>query len=211
MRLRGLYIITATCDSTEILGRQVEQALCGGARLVQYRNKSVDARRRRADAAALVGLTRRYGVPLIVNDDVELALEVGANGVHLGRDDPDPAAARRRLGADRLIGVSCYDRFERAVTAVESGADYVAFGSFYPSPTKPQAVTADPQLLYRARRELAVPTVAIGGITPENGGSLVAAGADMLAVISAVFGRPDIRAAARRFADLYQAPEDIAP
>jgi thiamine-phosphate pyrophosphorylase len=182
----------------------VSEAIDGGARLVQYRDKSRDAARRREEAAGLAALCRLHGVPLIVNDDVELASEVGADGVHLGRDDPAVATARRRLGEAALIGVSCYDRFERAVAAAAAGADYVAFGRFFASATKPDSVRAETGLLRRARRELGLPVVAIGGITPENGGALIAAGADMLAVVRAVYAAADVRAAAAALARLFQ-------
>ncbi len=209
MSLRGLYVITRDRpDASGTLTDHVEQALRGGARVVQYRDKSGDRARQHRDAAALVHLCRRYRAPLIVNDDFELARAVGADGVHLGREDGDPVAARQRLGNRKLIGVSCYDQFDLAIAAAEAGADYVAFGSFFPSPTKPQAVRADTELLRRARRSLPVPVVAIGGITPENGGALITAGADMLAVISAVFDQADISAAARDFSDLFEQPED---
>jgi thiamine-phosphate pyrophosphorylase len=182
----------------------VSEAIDGGGRLVQYRDKSNDAARRREEAGALAALCRLRGVTLIVNDDVELAAEVGADGVHLGRDDAAVATARRRLGEAALIGVSCYDRFELAVAAAAAGADYVAFGRFFPSATKPDAVHAETGLLRRARRELGLPVVAIGGITPENGGALIAAGADMLAVVRAVFAAADVRAAAAALARLFQ-------
>lgn len=212
MSLQGLYVITGDrSEASWTLTDGVEQALRGGARLVQYRDKSTERARRDREAAALVQLCRRYRTPLIVNDDLELARAVEADGVHLGREDGDPAAARQRLGRGKLIGVSCYNRFDLAVAAAEAGADYVAFGSFFPSPTKPQAVRADPELLRRARRSLPIPVVAIGGITPENGRALITAGADMLAVISAVFDQADISAAARDFSDLFEQPEDNAP
>lgn len=214
MNLSGLYVVTPTpadATSTGVLTEQVSAALAGGARIVQYRDKTRDAFRRRERAAALAALCRRRGVPLIVNDDVDLALAVAADGVHLGRDDCDPGTARRLLGAARLIGVSCYNDFDLALAAVDAGADYVAFGSFYPSPSKPRAVRADPDLLRRGRRTLPTPVVAIGGITPENGAALLEAGADALAVVSAVFGQTDIRAAARRFANLFDRTEDPHP
>jgi len=205
MRLRGLYAITAG-DTVTTLGltEQVARAIAGGARVIQYRDKSGDPIKRLAEATALCSLCRTHGVPLLINDDVELAARVGAAGVHLGRDDADVAEARARLGSDAIIGVSCYNQFELAEHAAAAGADYVAFGSFFPSPTKPQAVPADPALLQRARSELHLPAVAIGGITPENGRALIAAGAAMLAVISGVFGATDIQAAARRYADLFE-------
>ena len=207
-RLRGLYVITdRALAGGRALPPLVEDALAGGARVVQYRDKTTDHARRHAEAAALAALCRDAAALLIVNDDVELALAVHADGVHLGRDDDAIAAARARLGPDRVIGVSCYDRFELALAAQEAGADYVAFGSFHPSPTKPAAVRADLSLLARGRRELALPLVAIGGITPENGRALVAAGADMLAVINAVFGAADVRGAAAAFAPLFASEE----
>ena len=211
-RLQGLYAITE--DRALSAGEAcvvVEAALRGGASLVQYRDKSSDHRRRLAAATALKALCARYRVPLLINDDVELARAVGADGVHLGRDDPDIGHARARLPDHSLIGVSCHNRFELAQQAVEAGADYVAFGSFFASPTKPQAVAATPDLLRRARTELSVPTVAIGGISPENGAALVRAGADMLAVISAVFAAPDVTAAARAFAPCFNPAEETRP
>jgi thiamine-phosphate pyrophosphorylase len=202
--LRGLYVIT---DHALAGGRPLPElaaeAVAGGARVVQYRDKTADPVRRLAEARALAAACRSAGALLIVNDDVELACAVQADGVHLGRDDAGIAVARARLGPDRLIGVSCYDRFDLALAARRAGADYVAFGSFFPSPTKPAAVRADVGLLERGRRELGLPLVAIGGITPENGAALVAAGADMLAVIHAVFGAADVRAAAAAFAPLF--------
>ena len=211
-RLQGLYAITE--DRALSAGEAcvvVEAALRGGASLVQYRDKSSDHRRRLAAATALKALCARYRVPLLINDDVELARAVGADGVHLGRDDLDVRQARARLPEHSLIGVSCYNRFELAQRAVDAGADYVAFGSFFASPTKPQAVAATPDLLRRARTELSVPTVAIGGISPENGAALVRAGADMLAVISAVFAAPDIAAAARAFAPCFNPVKETRP
>jgi thiamine-phosphate pyrophosphorylase len=210
--VHGLYVITDDRrQGAAALTAAVAAALRGGARIVQYRDKSTDRQRRSAEATALSALCQRRGVPFLVNDDVELALAVGADGVHLGRADPAVTSARRRLGKRRLIGVSCYNRLELARQAAIAGADYIAFGSFFASPTKPHAVVASPDLLARARRELTVPMVAIGGISPENGGALVRAGADMLAVISAVFAAPDITAAARAFASCFNPAEETDP
>ncbi|MFN2308957.1 MAG: thiamine phosphate synthase [Gammaproteobacteria bacterium] len=202
--MRGLYAITDTAltPGAQLLPA-VAAALRGGARVIQYRDKGLDLPRRAEQAAALVALCAGHGAQLIVNDDVELAAAVGAAGVHLGRDDADPRAARRRLGAAALIGVSCYNQLARAQAAAAAGADYVAFGRFFPSSTKPQAVAATPELLSAARRALDLPLVAIGGITPDNGARLIAAGADLLAVIHGVFGQADIEAAARRLARLF--------
>ncbi len=203
MNLSGLYAITPEHpDPGAALPDQVEQAILGGARVVQYRDKSGDGRRL-AEACSLLGVCRRHGVPLIVNDNVELAAAIGADGIHLGRDDMEPAAARLRLGSGVLIGISCYNRLENAERAQALGADYVAFGRFFPSTSKPGAVPADLELLQRARATLRLPLVAIGGINPQNGGPLVAAGADMLAVIDALFGAADIRTTALAFAELF--------
>lgn len=198
--LRGLYAITPDrrLDSVRLIAA-VDACLHGGARVIQYRDKGQDRARRLAEASAIGQLCRRHGALFLVNDDIDLAVATAADGVHLGRDDPDIDSARRRLPRTAVVGLSCYDRFDLALEAAARGADYVAFGSFFSSPTKPQAVRADPELLRRARRELAVPAVAIGGISPENGGALVQAGAAMLAVISAVFDAADVRAAAQSF------------
>ncbi|WP_266183893.1 thiamine phosphate synthase [Dyella humicola] len=200
LRGRGLYVITdgPRPDLLEV----VAQALAGGAQLVQYRDKTTDSARRLAEARVIQALCADRGIPMIVNDDIELARAAGADGVHLGEDDGDVAAARNALGQQAIIGVSCYDSLERARALAAAGADYVAFGAFFPSPTKPNAGRASPELL-RQSAALGVPRVAIGGITPDNGGSLIEAGADYLAVISAVFGAPDVRAAAECFAQLF--------
>ena len=201
-RLQGLYAIT---DSTLLTDDQlltaVEQAIRGGARIIQYRDKSSAQPRRLQQATQLLALCSQLGVTLIINDDVALAAAVGADGVHLGRDDGDIASARRVLGGG-IVGVSCYNQWPLAEAAVAAGADYIAFGAFFPSATKPNAVRATPELLERGR-ELGLPVVAIGGVTPENGRALVEAGADMLAVVQGVFAQPDINAAARRYAALF--------
>ncbi|WP_109125421.1 thiamine phosphate synthase [Dyella sp. C11] len=197
---RGLYVITdgPRPDLLEV----VAQALAGGARLLQYRDKTTDQARRLTEARAIRALCAARQVPLIINDDVELARQCGAAGVHLGEDDGDVAAARAVLGEDAIIGVSCYDSLERAHQLTDAGADYIAFGAFFPSPTKPNARRASFDLL-RQTAALGIPRVAIGGITPDNGESLIDAGADYLAVISAVFGDSDVRGAAARFAQLF--------
>jgi thiamine-phosphate pyrophosphorylase len=198
--LRGLYAITdgPRADLIEVCAA----ALAGGARLLQYRDKSTDAARRADEARALQALCAARGVPLIVNDDVELAAAVGAAGVHLGEDDAAVDAARARLGADAIIGVSCYDSIERARRLAAAGANYLAFGAFFPSPTKPLARRATTDLL-RAAQPLGLPRVAIGGITPENAAPLIAAGADCVAVVSAVFAGAEVESQARRFSRLF--------
>jgi len=193
--LRGLYAITPEGPGLEA---KVGAALEGGIALLQYRRKQGNA----GEAVRIAALARSFGVPLIVNDDVSLALEIGAAGAHLGREDGDLAAARRRLG-NGLLGASCYDELERARAAVAAGADYVAFGSVFPSPTKPHAARA-PLRLFAQAKTLGVPLAAIGGITIENAAVLVAAGADLLAVITDLFDAPDIRARARQYGKLFQ-------
>ncbi len=198
--LSGLYAITDSQMGAERdLPQLVEQALKGGAKIVQYRDKSTDHDRRLADASRLLDLCQRHSACFIINDDVELAAAVAADGVHLGRDDPDIESARRRLGEQAIIGVSCYNRLDLATAAQDAGVDYVAFGRFFPSSTKPQAVEAEIELLIQAKQALHIPIVAIGGITPENGAPLIDAGADMLAVIHGLFGQSDVRAAAEQF------------
>ncbi|MBK1719017.1 thiamine phosphate synthase [Thiocystis violacea] len=203
-RLHGLYAITPEVSHHPApLVEQVAEAIRGGARLIQYRDKGAGDKERRRQAEALLTLCRASGVPLIINDDLELAAELEADGVHLGRHDPDPRDARERLGDAAIIGVSCYDQLALAEAAQSAGADYVAFGSFFPSPTKPQAARPEPTLLTLARERLELPLVAIGGITSQNGGLLISAGARMLAVVTGVFAQPDISAAARVYTNLF--------
>lgn len=200
----GLYAITdSALHKGSALEEAVARAIAGGARVIQYRDKSEETDRRRSEAAMLVKICRAQGVPLIVNDDVELAREVDADGVHIGRDDSDLSSARSRLGDDFIIGVSCYDRVALAEAAQANGADYVAFGAMFASTTKPDASRAEIAIFEHARRSVGLPLVAIGGITPDNGASLLAAGADMLAVVTGVFAHEDAEKAARRYAALF--------
>jgi thiamine-phosphate pyrophosphorylase len=203
IEISGLYAITPEASDTAALLRQVRLALQGGATTLQYRNKTGDAVLRLEQAIALRRLTEEFAVPLIINDDAALAAQVDADGVHLGFDDGSVAAARAVLGNEKIIGVSCYNRIALAHQAAGQGADYVAFGAFFASNIKPDAVAATPDLLRQARREIALPIAAIGGITIENGASLLDAGADALAVISALFGAEDIAHAAKQFSNLY--------
>ncbi len=201
---RGLYAITDNGLHTgPALEQAVMRAIAGGARVIQYRDKTNDTQRRFTEAVMLVRICRRHGVPMIVNDDVELALACDADGVHVGRGDVDLSEARARLRDDFIIGVSCYDQPLLAETARDNGADYVAFGSMFPSTTKPGATRAGLSTIERAREKIDLPIVAIGGITPENGGSLLEAGADMLAVVRGVFAHPDPAEAAQRYAGLF--------
>ena len=197
---RGLYAITDG-PRPDLLAA-VKAALRGGVALLQYRDKTADSARRAFEARALRELCARFEIPFIVNDDVELALAAGADGVHLGEDDGDIAAARARLGAGAIIGVSCYDSPARARRLAAAGADYLAFGAFFPSPTKPNARRATPEML-REAKPLGLPLVAIGGVTPDNARPLIDAGADFLAVISGIFAQADPEAAARRYAVMY--------
>ena len=190
--------------SDRLLAALVEQAIAGGARVVQYRGKDPDAARRRSQAASLLAPCRAGGVALIVNDDPGLAAEIGADGVHIGKDDASLAAAREILGPEAIIGVSCYADLDRAIRAEQAGASYVAFGSLYPSPTKPRATHAPLDLITEARGRLSVPLVAIGGITADNAAAVIAAGADMVAVISGVFAAAEVTAAARAYSRLFE-------
>lgn len=184
--LRGLYAITQTKDkTTDIIINEVIAAIKGGAVVVQFRDKEPLDAIYLADQ--LVKVCHEYKVPLLINDNIELAIKVGADGVHIGREDGAISEARDRLGADAIIGVSCYNFVEQALDAQEQGATYVAFGRFFPSSSKPLAAPAELDTLRKAKFLLDIPIVAIGGILPENGGSLLTAGADLLAVIGGLF------------------------
>jgi thiamine-phosphate pyrophosphorylase len=203
---RGLYAVTPDIAGTQALVAQVSAAIMGGARFVQYRNKTATADVRLEQAYALKSVCNKTGACLIINDHVELALAIDADGVHVGAEDASVDDVRRALGREKLVGVSCYNQLALALSAQASSADYVAFGSFFPSHIKPGAVHAPLDLLIDARRQLNVPIVAIGGITVENGASLITAGASALAVISALFQAPDVTSAAQRFTTLFEAP-----
>jgi len=203
-RLRGLYAITPEEPDTRKLLDKVAAAIAGGAAAVQYRAKKLPEDVRLAQAMRLAQICRAAGVALIVNDSARLARAAGADGIHLGRDDGEVAQARRLLGAS-LVGVSCYDEIDRVRAAAAAGADYVAIGSVFASSTKPGAVRAPLALLAGARRAGGLPVVAIGGITAANAGEAIAAGADMVAVISAVFDARDVESAARAISSLFTA------
>ena len=202
--LRGLYAITPEDSETERLVALVRDCIAGGAAAVQYRAKALSDNARHEQALRLRALCRAHGVPLIVNDSIALALAVDADGVHLGRDDGDVAAARAALG-HRIVGVSCYDELGRVREAAAAGADYVAIGSVFPSSTKPRAVHAPLALLAAAKSATTLPVIAIGGITRANAAQAIAAGADMVAVLSAIFGGRDVENAARAIARLFGA------
>lgn len=200
---RGLYAITPDEPDTERLIALVQAALHGGVAIVQYRNKAADIGLRHEQALALQRICRTAGVPLIVNDDLEIAVAVDADGLHLGGEDGDLAAARRRLGPDKLLGASCYNRLELAVEARDHGADHVAFGAMYASSTKPGAIRAPLELFGQAAASVGLPAVAIGGITLDNTPPLIRAGAHAAAVISALFNAPDVTQRARDFNRLF--------
>lgn len=202
--LRGLYAITPEGLALPVLLARVEAALTGGAAFVQYRDKLAGQQQRAGTAVSLLALCHRFGARLIVNDDLALALAIDADGVHLGGADGDLAVARQALPAGKLLGASCYADFERARAAVAAGADYVAFGAVYPSPSKPLAQRAPLSLIARGRAELPVPVCAIGGITVDNARPLLAAGADLLAVISDLFEAPDIAYRASVYKQLFE-------
>lgn len=198
---RGLYLITPDDpDPSQLFART--RPLLAFASCLQLRNKAMDADALRVAGIALRSACKDAGVTLLINDDAALAAELGADGVHLGEHDGDIASARRLLGDDAIIGASCYDDIERARRLAAEGASYLAFGAFFPSPTKPNARRASLQLL-RDSAHLGLPRVAIGGITPDNAPSLVDAGADLVAVISGVFDAPDPVAAARAYLSLF--------
>ena len=201
----GLYVLTgAEYVDAGRLANAVQHAILGGAKMVQYRDKSRNEGHRRHEAATLRDICRRHDVLFIVNDDVRLAADIGADGVHLGRDDTGIAQARHTLGDAAIIGASCYSSLPRARRVCDEGASYVAFGSFFPSHTKPGATVAPRDILHDARRELDTHIVAIGGITADNGDGLIRAGADMLAVCGGVFDHRDPESAARHLARLFR-------
>lgn len=201
--IKGLYAITPETNDTALLLDKTQAALRGGAALVQYRSKSADIALKHEQANELLELCRGFHVPLIVNDDVRLAALIDADGVHVGENDARLMEARINLGPDKIIGVSCYQDLARALRFETEGADYVAFGSFYPSSTKPGAQPCPLSLLTEAKAKLHLPIVAIGGITLENARPLIDAGADAVAVISALFDAADVAACAQEFANLF--------
>ncbi|MQR01429.1 thiamine phosphate synthase [Glaciimonas soli] len=202
-RLQGLYVVTPDWDDTEKLLVVTEQALQGGAAIVQYRHKTADAIQRQSQAEQLLALCRRYQRPFIVNDYVELCLALDADGIHVGGTDASVAEVRAQVGADKIVGASCYGSLELAHQAQREGASYIAFGGFYPSRVKKYEVSTQPAIVTQAKREIALPNVVIGGMTVENSAPLVIAGADMVAAISSVYLAEDPVAAARGFADLF--------
>lgn len=200
MPLKGLYAITCPANN---LGHRVTQAIQGGASIIQYRDKSQDHQKRLREATEIKRICHTLGALFIVNDDISLAVKSEADGVHLGKTDHTLNAARQLLGNQAIIGISCYDDLQRAQQAEKAGANYVAFGRFFPSQSKPDASPAPMTLLQHAKEQLSIPIVAIGGITPDNGAQLITAGADMLAAIHSIFSHNDVQNAAKKIALLF--------
>jgi len=212
-RLRGLYVITDPALSQQRhlpVETMVDAAIRGGARIVQYRNKTSAPERRLRETQAIAALCRDANVLFLVNDDIELALAAKADGVHIGQRDASLTHARSLLGSTRIIGVTCHDQISLALAAQDAGADYVAFGRFYPSLSKPEAPPASLAILRQAHERLRIPVAAIGGITPTNAPALLELGVAMLAVIHGVFGAEDIAAAADEYARLFTLQSRLA-
>lgn len=201
--MRGLYLVTPNWDDTEKLLVCTGRALQAGAALVQYRHKEAAPALRREQASALLALCRWHDTPLVINDHVELCQDIDADGVHVGGTDAEVRSVRRALGGGKIVGASCYGDIELARAAQRHGASYVAFGGFYPSAVKVYPVTTSPDIVTRAKAELSVPVVVIGGMTASNASPLVARGADMVAAISSVYQAADAGAAAGTFAALF--------
>jgi thiamine-phosphate pyrophosphorylase len=205
--VKGLYAVTPDILNTELLCEKVAAALHGGASMVQYRNKAADASLRLRQATALLALCRSRGVPFIINDHLDLCATIDADGLHLGATDCDLGAARRLLGADNILGASCYNQFDLALSAQHAGANYVAFGACFASSTKPNAPVASLDLFTRAKKELAIPAVAIGGISLQNATLVIQQGASAIAVVNAIFDPnfhlDDVKSTAQQFSQLF--------
>ena len=206
-RLRGLYAITDEKLIPENHFRHtIERALQGGARILQYRDKSSDHKKRKRQGVLLRELCDQYHALLIINDDLELAGHVNADGIHLGKEDASISAARTSLGEHAIIGISCYNQIELAIEAENAGANYVAFGAFFASTIKPEARSAELDLLTEAKNRLNIPICAIGGITADNAKQVFDAGADMAAVIGGLFGHPQIETISRQITEITHKP-----
>ena len=207
MLIKGLYAITPDIADTDLLLKKVEAALLGGASVLQYRNKTANQQLQTQQARALLSLCRQYSVPLIINDSVKLCLTLDADGVHLGTNDGILAEVRATIGSDKIFGVSCYNRFDLALQAQDQGASYVAFGACLTSITKPNAPVASLDLFTKAKTDLDIPAVAIGGINLQNAPQLIKAGASSIAVINAIFNplftTDDIKSASQQFSIMF--------
>ena len=202
--IHGLYAITPDIADTDLLLTKVEAALQGGINMLQYRNKTANLKLQNQQARELLPICRRYNAPLIINDSVKLCLTLDADGVHLGADDGNLAEVRARLGSSKILGASCYNRFDLALQAQKAGASYVAFGACFSSSTKPNAPVAALDLFTRAKAELNIPIVAIGGITLQNASQVIAAGASAIASINAIFGANDVKLTSQQLSQLFK-------
>ena len=202
--IKGLYAITPDIADTNLLLQKVEAALQGGINLLQYRNKTANHKLQTQQARAILPLCRQYNVPLIINDSVKLCLTLDADGVHLGANDGNLEEVRARIGKDKILGASCYNRFDLALSAQQAGASYVAFGACFASETKPNAPVAGLDLFVKAKNELNIPAVAIGGITLQNAPSVIHAGAKAIAVINAIFNANDVKLSSQQFSLLFK-------
>ncbi len=201
--IKGLYAVTPDEPDTDALLAKVEAALLGGINILQYRNKQANHKLLTQQAQAILPLCRQYNVPLIINDSVKLCLTLDADGVHIGAEDGNLSEVRTRLGPNKILGASCYNRFDLALTAQQAGADYVAFGACFASTTKPNAPVASLDLFKLAQAQLHIPTVAIGGITLTNVLQAIDAGASAIAVINAIFNSSDVKLSTQQFAQLF--------
>ncbi len=202
--MKGLYLVTPDWDDTEKMLAVTEAGLRGGAVLVQYRHKTAQSALRREQASALLALCRRHGIPLIINDHVDLCMEIDADGIHVGGTDREVNAVRMAVGADKIVGASCYGSIELAQAAYEKGASYVAFGGFYPSRVKKYEVTTPLSIVSQSKALIDLPVVVIGGMTQENAAPLVQQGADLVAVISSVYMSEQPASAAEGFSKLFE-------
>ena len=202
--IRCLYAITPDGADTDLLLAKVEAVLQGGISALQYRNKQANKELQIEQASAIWPLCKQYQVPFIINDSIELCLALDADGVHVGADDGNIGEVRAKLGADKILGASCYNRFDLALSAQQAGATYVAFGACFASSTKPHAPVASLELFKQAKSQLHIPVVAIGGITLINAPSAIQAGADSIAVINAIFNSDDVKLTTQQFAHLFK-------
>ncbi len=204
-KLRGLYAITDEKLITESdFDKTIEQALSGGCSIIQYRDKSTNVSKRLAQARTLRSLCNEFTATLIINDDIALAKAVAADGVHLGENDISIEQTRSILGNEFIIGISCYNQLQRSLDAQTAGADYVAFGAVFASPTKPGARLASCELIAQAKSQLDIPVCAIGGIDKTNVAQVIDSGADMTALISGLFAEQDIHHTAERISRLFE-------
>ena len=202
-RINGLYAITPDLENTDDLVGRTQQVLEGGAQLIQYRNKLASDVLLREQARVLLQLCKEYKVPLIINDHLDLALEIDADGLHVGRDDVSIATARNQLGWNKIVGASCYNNLDLARQGEKEGADYVAFGAFFPSLTKPNAFFVPANLVSQAKKEIAIPIVGIGGIQLINARIVIQSGCAAIAVCNDLFHTENIKATATQYTQLF--------